>query len=166
MDDVRAVILEALDRLREDDRLAIAYRYFFDLSEPEMVVALGWRGGTASARLSRALRHLRHEFSDLAQAPLSRGTQRQPIARHLATTTHVELEQELRVVGALLPTPLPPVNLSEALIQRLQAVGNVPASGWTGWRMLTAGVLVAIVVVLACLALAFDPTHAATLVKT
>jgi hypothetical protein len=45
----RTVLLQALDRLREEDRLAIAYRYFFELSETEMVAALGWPRGTVKS---------------------------------------------------------------------------------------------------------------------
>jgi RNA polymerase sigma-70 factor (ECF subfamily) len=49
----------ALDR---DDRLVIAYRYLFELSEAEMADALGVRPGTVKSRLSRALGRLRAEL--------------------------------------------------------------------------------------------------------
>ena len=55
----RASVLEALGRLREGDRLVIAYRYFFDLSEAEMAEALGAARGTVKSRLHRALGRLR-----------------------------------------------------------------------------------------------------------
>lgn len=60
--DARAELLEALRRLDERDRLAIAYRYFLDLSEAEMAPALGCRRGTVKSRLSRALTRLRTEM--------------------------------------------------------------------------------------------------------
>jgi RNA polymerase sigma factor (sigma-70 family) len=61
----RADLVAALSRLPERDRLAIAYRYFLDLSEAEMAAALGCRTGTVKSRLSRALVRLRREIGDL-----------------------------------------------------------------------------------------------------
>jgi RNA polymerase sigma factor (sigma-70 family) len=58
----REVLLAALGRLDEDDRLVIAYRYFFDLSEAEMAEALDVPRGTVKSRLSRALARLRERF--------------------------------------------------------------------------------------------------------
>ena len=55
----REVVLVALRRMREEDRLVIAYRYFFDLSEVEMADALGVARGTVKSRLSRAIARLR-----------------------------------------------------------------------------------------------------------
>ena len=55
----REVVLDALRRMREDDRLVIAYRYFFELSEVEMADALGVARGTVKSRLSRAIARLR-----------------------------------------------------------------------------------------------------------
>ena len=55
----REVVLEALRRMRQEDRLVIAYRYFFDLSEVEMADALGVARGTVKSRLSRAITRLR-----------------------------------------------------------------------------------------------------------
>ncbi len=52
-------LVAAIDRLRDDDRLLIAYRYFFDLSEAEMAEALHIARGTVKSRLSRALARLR-----------------------------------------------------------------------------------------------------------
>ena len=54
-----ALVVGALRRMREDDRLVIAYRYFFDLSEVEMADALGVARGTVKSRLSRAMARLR-----------------------------------------------------------------------------------------------------------
>jgi RNA polymerase sigma factor (sigma-70 family) len=55
-------LLAALDTLRDDDRRAIAYRYFLDLSEAEMASALGCARGTVKSRLSRALARLREQL--------------------------------------------------------------------------------------------------------
>jgi RNA polymerase sigma factor (sigma-70 family) len=55
----RTVVLDALRRMREEDRLVIAYRYFFELSESEMAEALGVARGTVKSRLSRAIGRLR-----------------------------------------------------------------------------------------------------------
>ena len=52
-------LLRAINQLRTDDRLVIAYRYFFDLSEAEMATALAVARGTVKSRLSRALGRLR-----------------------------------------------------------------------------------------------------------
>jgi RNA polymerase sigma-70 factor (ECF subfamily) len=62
----RHELLAALERLREEDRLAIACRFFLDLSEREAAQALGWRGGTFKSRLSRALDRLRAEVDEEA----------------------------------------------------------------------------------------------------
>ena len=59
-----ALLTAALAKLREDDRLVIAYRYFFDLSEAEMAEALGVARGTVKSRLSRALGRLREGLDD------------------------------------------------------------------------------------------------------
>ncbi len=55
----RQVVVAALGRMRDEDRIVIAYRYFFDLSESEMATALGVARGTIKSRLSRALGRLR-----------------------------------------------------------------------------------------------------------
>ena len=59
----RRLLLAAVDGLREEDRLVIAYRYFLDLSEAEMAEALGCARGTVKSRLSRALGRLRERMS-------------------------------------------------------------------------------------------------------
>src|SRR5262249_21393328 len=51
-----------LQRLRSDDQLVIAARYFLGLSEAETAVALGVRPGTAKSRLARALARLREQL--------------------------------------------------------------------------------------------------------
>jgi RNA polymerase sigma-70 factor (ECF subfamily) len=60
----RALVLRALEGLREEDRLVIAYRYFLDLSEAEMAAALDCPRGTVKSRLSRALERLRARLAD------------------------------------------------------------------------------------------------------
>lgn len=58
----RALVVRALNGMREDDRLVLAYRYFFDLSEAEMAEALGVPRGTVKSRLSRAMSRLRERL--------------------------------------------------------------------------------------------------------
>ena len=60
--DEAMALTRALEKLREPDRLVIAYRYLFELSEAEMADALGVRPGTVKSRLSRALGRLRAEL--------------------------------------------------------------------------------------------------------
>lgn len=55
-------LARALGRLREPDRLVIAYRYLFEMSESETAEVLRIRPGTAKSRLSRALARLRVEL--------------------------------------------------------------------------------------------------------
>ena len=59
----RTLLLHALSDLREEDRLVLAYRYFWDLSEAEMAAALGCARGTVKSRLSRALQRLRERLA-------------------------------------------------------------------------------------------------------
>ena len=60
----RDALLRALDSLREEDRLVIAYRYFFALSEAETAAALDCPRGTVKSRLARALARLREGLRD------------------------------------------------------------------------------------------------------
>jgi len=57
--EARDALLRAINQLRDDDRLVLAYRYFFDLSEAEMAITLDVARGTVKSRLSRALGRLR-----------------------------------------------------------------------------------------------------------
>src|SRR5207237_9866237 len=74
-------VLGALGKLREEDRLVIAYRYFMQLSEAEMADALGCARGTVKSRLSRALARLREVAGGEASAgELAAGRRRSPAA--------------------------------------------------------------------------------------
>jgi RNA polymerase sigma factor (sigma-70 family) len=57
--DERARLLASVEALPDEQRLAIACRYFLDLSEEETAAALGVRRGTVKSRVSRALERLR-----------------------------------------------------------------------------------------------------------
>lgn len=58
----REMVLRAVNEMKEDDRLVIAYRYFFDLSEVEMADVLDIPRGTVKSRLSRAMSRLREHL--------------------------------------------------------------------------------------------------------
>jgi RNA polymerase sigma-70 factor, ECF subfamily len=60
----RARLASAVGRLREDDQLVIAARYFLGLSEAEMAIALGLRRGTVKSRLSRAMGRLHTQLEE------------------------------------------------------------------------------------------------------
>jgi len=72
-DEFRAILIATLRDLRADDRLVLAYRLFFDLSEAEMAVALNCPRGTVKSRLSRALARLRAALPDDIRLPSSTG---------------------------------------------------------------------------------------------
>lgn len=55
----RAALLGALNGLRAEDRLTVAYRYFLGLSEEELAAVLGCARGTVKSRLARSLGRLR-----------------------------------------------------------------------------------------------------------
>jgi RNA polymerase sigma factor (sigma-70 family) len=58
----RGELVEALNRLSESDRQAIACRYFLELSEAETAAALDCARGTVKSRVSRALDRLRAQM--------------------------------------------------------------------------------------------------------
>jgi RNA polymerase sigma-70 factor (ECF subfamily) len=62
-DEQRRSVLDAVNGLRDEDRQAITFRYFLELSESEMADALGCARGTVKSRLSRALGRLREQLS-------------------------------------------------------------------------------------------------------
>jgi RNA polymerase sigma-70 factor (ECF subfamily) len=57
-------VIAAVNRLGEKDRLVIALRYFFDMSEAEMAEVLQCRTGTVKSRLSRALERMKRVLVD------------------------------------------------------------------------------------------------------
>jgi RNA polymerase sigma-70 factor (ECF subfamily) len=59
----RLVLLQALGRLRDEERQVVQCRYLLELSEAETAEMLGWPRGTVKSRLSRALLRLRTELS-------------------------------------------------------------------------------------------------------
>jgi RNA polymerase sigma-70 factor (ECF subfamily) len=58
----RTRLVAAVARLREDDQLIIAARYFLSLTEAETAIALRLRRGTVKSRLSRALGRLEKQL--------------------------------------------------------------------------------------------------------
>jgi RNA polymerase sigma-70 factor (ECF subfamily) len=54
----RAALLSALEKLGEEHRLVVTYRYLLEMDESETAQALGWPRGTVKSRLNRALRKL------------------------------------------------------------------------------------------------------------
>jgi len=72
-EEFRATLLASLRRLRDDDRLILAYRLFFDLSEAEMAEALKCPKGTVKSRLSRALGRLRAALPADVRLPATAG---------------------------------------------------------------------------------------------
>lgn len=55
----RDALVNALQGLKVEDRLVIAYRYLFDMPEAEIAAALGCPRGTVKSRLSRSMARLR-----------------------------------------------------------------------------------------------------------
>jgi len=55
----RTELLAAVNTLRPEERLVIAYRYWLDMPEAEMAAAIGCARGTVKSRLSRAIERLR-----------------------------------------------------------------------------------------------------------
>ena len=58
----RTRLLATLERLPDDARLVLAYRFLLDLSEADTAAALGVRPGTVKSRTSRALERLRETY--------------------------------------------------------------------------------------------------------
>jgi RNA polymerase sigma-70 factor (ECF subfamily) len=59
----RGALLDAISRLKSDDRLVLGCRYLLELSEAETAAALGVPAGTVKSRTSRALERLRGEVA-------------------------------------------------------------------------------------------------------
>ena len=58
------LLVAAMNRLKPDDRLVVAYRWLFELSEAEMADALDVAPGTVKSRLSRAMTRLREAIAE------------------------------------------------------------------------------------------------------
>jgi RNA polymerase sigma factor (sigma-70 family) len=117
----RAVLLDALNALREEDRQAVAYRYFLGLSEEEMATALGCARGTVKSRLSRSLGRLRGALAEAARTV--RANKEQPVAdlpSRLDAASDADLERALADLGGRLDYP-PTPDLSGAIRDRLAA---------------------------------------------
>ncbi|MFJ8820221.1 RNA polymerase sigma factor [Streptomyces sp. NPDC102467] len=71
----RSELLRALERLSEEHRLVVTYRYLLEMDESETAQALGWPRGTVKSRLNRALRKL-GQLLPAGQEPASVPTQR------------------------------------------------------------------------------------------
>jgi RNA polymerase sigma-70 factor, ECF subfamily len=61
----RQALLQAMSQLSEGDREVLGLRYFLDLSEAEMVEAMGVPAGTVKSRLSRAMERLREAAAEV-----------------------------------------------------------------------------------------------------
>ena len=59
----RDVLVQALNAMRDEDRLVVGYRYLLGLSEAETAEALGVPKGTVKSRLARSLGRLREALS-------------------------------------------------------------------------------------------------------
>lgn len=59
----RDVLVQALNAMRDEDRLVVGYRYLLGLSEAETAEALGIPKGTVKSRLARSLGRLREVLS-------------------------------------------------------------------------------------------------------
>jgi RNA polymerase sigma-70 factor, ECF subfamily len=62
----RQALLEALEGLREEERLVLSCRYLLDLTEAETADVLSLRRGTVKSRTSRALEQLRSRLGGAA----------------------------------------------------------------------------------------------------
>jgi RNA polymerase sigma factor (sigma-70 family) len=65
--EARETLLAAMERLPDDDRLVLGYRYFLELSEAETATALGIPRGTVKSRSFRAIARLRERFAEVAR---------------------------------------------------------------------------------------------------
>ena len=68
-----ARLISALQRLREEERLVVGYRYFLGLTEAETAAAMSCAKGTVKSRLSRALSKLRTQMEQAGDEGAFRG---------------------------------------------------------------------------------------------
>jgi Sigma-70, region 4 len=113
----RDLLWLVLNELGEEDRLAISYRYLFDLSQEELGEALGWPEAMVGARLARALGRYRLRLDGRAR-PRSAGRAAARLARVVAAWDEDQLEQALADLGEHLPL-VPTSDLSGAVVRRL-----------------------------------------------
>jgi RNA polymerase sigma-70 factor (ECF subfamily) len=69
LEEERTLLVEALNSMREEDRLVVGYRYLLGLSEAETAEALGVPKGTVKSRLARSLGRLREALSAAGVTP-------------------------------------------------------------------------------------------------
>lgn len=69
-----AVVVEAINRLRPADRLILTYRWYEQLTEAEIAVALDCRPGTVKSRLNRAMGRLRGELGVVEAGSTNEGS--------------------------------------------------------------------------------------------
>jgi RNA polymerase sigma factor (sigma-70 family) len=60
----RGELFAAIERLGDDERVAIVARFFLGLTDEETAAALGVRRGAVKMRVFRALNRLREELGD------------------------------------------------------------------------------------------------------
>jgi RNA polymerase sigma-70 factor (ECF subfamily) len=65
----RQAVIDALNRLNEQDRLVLTYRYFLELPVSELAEILDCTESTVRTRISRALARLREQFPQPAARP-------------------------------------------------------------------------------------------------
>jgi RNA polymerase sigma-70 factor (ECF subfamily) len=69
----RSLLLRAVNRLAERDRLVLACRYFLELSERETAAVLGVPRGTVKSRSARALNRLRDQLQTVQERSTAHG---------------------------------------------------------------------------------------------
>ena len=142
----REALLGALFELREEDRLVITYRYFFDFSEAETAEVLGVARGTVKSRLARALARF---------GPIVRRLGPLVVVGPSVESVLAPLLKELRLAPQLQARP----ELGSAVLQHL-SVGATPGkapSPLTEPAVITLAALTAVGLVVGALALSPRP---------
>ncbi len=80
LDEERALLWRAFNELRDEDRVVLYLRYFLDLPEREIAIAIGHPPGTVKSRLSRASARLRQVIE--RSYPALRPAAASPEVRH------------------------------------------------------------------------------------
>ena len=142
----REALLRALFELREEDRLVITYRYFFDFSEAETAEVLGVARGTVKSRLARALARF---------GPIVRRLGPLVVVGPSVESVLAPLLKELRLAPQLQARP----ELGSTVLQRL-SIGATPGkapSPLTQPAVITLAALTAVGLVVGALALSPRP---------